>query len=216
MVDLAQQLYKNLISVDRVGVDDVFKRTVTETGIEGVGEILMEAMIKLGEGWESGEVSLAQVYMSGVICDELLNSIMHNENTIDENLPIIGTAVYIDHHSLGMKIVSNLVRTGQYPLINIGVGVDADEIIKQIHEKKIQILLISVLMYPSALEVKALSERVCRECPAVSIVVGGAPFRLDKELYKKVGAHRSAGNAGEIFGILHDLKKEIYSGEFLK
>ncbi len=198
-----------LLSVDRGGIEQILKRTMTERGIEEVGETLMKAMTKLGEGWEDGNVSLAQMYMGGVICEELLSSIIPETDRIDNTLPVVGSAVFLDHHGLGMKIVSALVRTHRYPLVDIGIGVNTDKIITEIHNKKIQILLVSVLMYPSALAIKELSKRIATECPDVFIAAGGAPFRLDSELCKKVGVHRSAGNAGEIFGILKDLGKNI-------
>lgn len=209
MTDSVQELFGMLLLVDRVGIEQILKKAMTERGIEEVGETLMKAMIKLGEGWEDGEVSLAQMYMGGVICEEILSSIIPETDKIDNNLPIVGSAVFLDHHGLGMKIVSGLVRTHRYPLVNIGIGVNTDKIITEIHKNKIQILLVSVLMYPSALALKELSEKIDTECPDVFIVAGGAPFRLDRELYKKVGVHRSAGNASEIFGILKDLGKNI-------
>lgn len=215
MKDSVQALFSKLVSIDRTGVYDILRHTAADSGIDGMSEILTNALELIGEGWEAGELSLAQVYMSGVICEELLNSILPESDRSDNTLPVLGAAVFLDHHSLGMKIVSSLVKSRRYPLFNLGIGVDVDEIITGIHKYKVDILMISVLMYPSALEIKKLSERMILECPKVPIVVGGAPFRLDRDLYKKVGAHRSAGNAGEMFGILEDIKKNIISQETL-
>ncbi len=211
MDNSVQALYEGLVSVDRTGVDKILREAVEEKGITGMGETLMYALEKVGANWESGEVSLAQVYMSGVICEEILKTLLSESDRTDESLPVIGAAVYLDHHSLGMKIVSSLVRNYRYPVFDLGTGVDAEKIISKIREYKIQILLVSVLMFPSALAVQELSSRMSRECPEVPIVVGGAPFRLDRNLYKKVGACRGAGNAGEIFGILENLSGNLDS-----
>ena len=32
----------------------------------------MEALERIGDGWEEGQLSLSQVYMSGVICEEMI------------------------------------------------------------------------------------------------------------------------------------------------
>ncbi|MDZ7777050.1 MAG: hypothetical protein U5L09_16260 [Bacteroidales bacterium] len=57
-----------------------------------------------------------------------------------------------------------------------------------VHKEKIKILLLSVLMLPSALHVKDLKQKL--NGTGVKIVVGGAPFRFDENLWKEVALMR--------------------------
>ncbi|MBM9512183.1 cobalamin B12-binding domain-containing protein [Desulfogranum marinum] len=204
-----QQLVRALVSVDKSAVSEILSTEFTTKGIDHVADTLQQALEEIGTAWENGSMSLAQVYMSGVISEEILNSILPANYLSKLTQPKIGTAVFLDHHNLGMKIVSSLVRSAGYPVVDLGVGVNVDNVIDFIGKEEIKILLISVLMLPSALAVEELIQEIARTYPDVKIVVGGAPFRLDTNLSEKVGAHEMGKNAGEIFEILSRLKREL-------
>jgi len=74
---------------------------------------------------------------------------------------------------------------------------DTDTLIKQIKKDNIKILLISVLMLPSALHIKELHQRLDQENIPVIILVGGAPFRFDLELWREVGANDMGNSAAD-------------------
>jgi len=206
---MKQQLVSALVSVDKSTVLKILNTEFAGRGSDQVADTLQQALEEIGTAWENGSMSLSQVYMSGVISEEILNSILPTDYLSNLNKPKIGTAVFLDHHSLGMKIVSSLVRSAGYPVTDLGAGANIEKVIDFIGKEEIKILLISVLMLPSALAVEELTQGIARKYPDLKVVVGGAPFRLDKNLWKKVGAHEMAKNAGEIFEILSRLEKEL-------
>lgn len=203
-----RQLLQALVSVDKTAAFELLSAEFAEGGVPRIGEFLRQVLEEIGTAWDQGEMSLSQVYMSGIISEEAINRILPADLVIDESLPRIGTAVFLDHHGLGMKIVSSLVRSAGYPVRDLGLGANVEEILDFVGEEGIRILLISVLMFPSALAVEELTRELAGQYPEVKIVVGGAPFRLDESLSTKVGAHGMGRNAGEIFDILHRLSKE--------
>jgi len=72
---------------------------------------------------------------------------------------------------------------------------DADDLVRRVVDDRIDILLVSVLMLRSALRVRALREKLDATGARVQLAVGGAPFRLDKELWREVGADGTAETA---------------------
>jgi methanogenic corrinoid protein MtbC1 len=58
-------------------------------------------------------------------------------------------------------------------------------------------------MLPSALKVKRIQEET--KGLKTKIIVGGAPFRLDPELWKEVGADGYCKDASEIFNMLEEV-----------
>lgn len=207
--EMKQQLMRALVAVDKSTVFEMLNTVFTERGSDHVADILQQALEEIGTAWENGSMSLSQVYMSGVISEEVLNSILPTSYLSHQRKPKIGTTVFLDHHSLGMKIVSSLVRSAGYPVVDLGVGANIEKVIDGVGKEEIKILLVSVLMLPSALAVEELTQEVASKYPDVKVVVGGAPFRLDQNLWKKVGSHEMANNAGEIFEILSRLEKEL-------
>ena len=63
---------------------------------------------------------------------------------------------------------------------------DVSELLLLVKQDNIRYLLISTLMLPSALKVKDVTTGLLGE--DVTVIVGGAPFRIDPELGKEVGA----------------------------
>ena len=204
-----QKMLDGLERLDRKTVLDLLTETFTAGGSYQLGELIQRVLEEVGRSWEEGRLSLAQVYMDGVICEEAVRKILPADLMENPSLPRVGTAVFLDYHGLGMKIVSSLVRSAGYPLRDAGPGVGIEEILSFVEEENIQVLLLSVLMLPSALAVKALVEQMAQRCPGVKIVVGGAPFRLKDDLWREVGAHRMGRNGADIFAILQDLREEL-------
>jgi monomethylamine corrinoid protein len=123
--------------------------------------------------------------MSGVICEQIIDTILPPSSPVRKDQPKMAIAVFEDYHLLGKRIIYSVLRASGFELIDLGGGLDAGRLTELVRKEKIKILLLSVLMLPSALRIKELKERLSG---TGVIVVGGAPFRLDEELWKEVGA----------------------------
>ena len=65
-----------LLSIDRVFVEDIIREQKKELSPIQIAEnIISPSLEKIGSDWESGKLSLSQVYMSGKICEELVNAL---------------------------------------------------------------------------------------------------------------------------------------------
>ena len=102
-------------------------------------------------------------------------------------------AVLEDYHLLGKQMVHSALQASGYDLLDYG-RMDLEELVTKVRDDGIEILLVSTLMLRSALRIETLSERLREEGLQLTLVVGGAPFRFDQELWKKVGADAMALN----------------------
>jgi methanogenic corrinoid protein MtbC1 len=160
---------------------------------------------RIGSGWENGTISLSQVYMSGVICEELIDKYLPKFQIKRTDIPKMAIAVLLDHHALGKRIVYSILRAGGFEIMDFGQGLSVEELVAKTIENQIRILLISTLMLPSALKIKAVREQLAARGAAPRIVVGGAPFRLDKNLWQAVGADADGRNASSIIKTIEAL-----------
>jgi methanogenic corrinoid protein MtbC1 len=64
-------------------------------------------------------------------------------------------------------------------------------------------------MLPSALKIKNLRKRLEAENIAVKIVVGGAPFQFDRQLWQEVKADAFGESASAAVEIIHRMIKEM-------
>ena len=195
-----------LIQIDRVRAGEIFESTRMEKrGSEALELLTMKSLENIGNGWENGEISLSQVYMSGVICEDLIAKYMDRLPADIKKTPVIGIGVLLDHHALGKRIVSSVLSAGGYNVIDLGQGLSAEEMVEKTIEKKIDFLLISTLMLSSALKVETVASKLREQQAAVKIIVGGAPFRLDRNLWKKVASDADGRNGTEAATIIDAL-----------
>ncbi len=197
-----------LLQIDRVKAAEIFESCYLQNkSFEALEYLTMGALEKIGTDWEDGQLSLSQVYMSGVICEELIEQYMPNFNVTSNKEPRIGIAVLQDHHALGKRIVCSVLRAGGYDVLDFGQGLSAEEISEKTMEKKVDILLISTLMLASALQVKKVVEILREKNMPVKIIVGGAPFRLDSSLWQKVNADADGKNGTEVSKMIEKLAR---------
>ena len=79
---------------------------------------------------------------------------------------------------------------------------DVDELADRVAADGVRILLISVLMLPSALKIKALRAALDVRGVSVKLAVGGAPFLFDPELWREVGADATGRGAADAVAIV--------------
>jgi methanogenic corrinoid protein MtbC1 len=200
-----------LLSLDRLKANEILEETGgTWSSMEKLKHIVVPALERIGSGWETGRISLTQVYMAGRICEELVEKILPREAPDRKRQPEMAITVLQDYHLLGKRIVLSALRASGYELNDYG-RMDANELVQQTLEDQIEILFISALMLPSALKVASVKKRLDQSKSPARIVVGGAPFRLDETLWKEVGADAMGWDPsdavtliGKFTGVPHD------------
>lgn len=197
-----------LIAIDIIEAKKVLDKHFTnKKEMKSIEMIINSSMERIGSKWEKGEVSLSQVYMSGIITEKIIEEYLPLNSSSRIKSPKMAICVLEDSHALGKRIVLSIVRSSGYTIIDFGQGLSADEIVKKALEENIEVLLISTLMYASAIKVKDIRKELDRVNSSMKIIVGGAPFRLNSNLWKEVGAYAKGDNASEIIDILDKVVK---------
>ncbi len=202
--ELHERLEQALLARDRSTVKTMLQDLrQTQTPLTIIDTIVTPVLEQIGVAWEEGRIALSQVYMSGRLCEDMIPPLLSLEaEQPHANTPPIGIAVLHDHHVLGKRIVHSVLRTLGYPLHDYSHGIEVDPLVERVLQDNIRLLLISTLMLPSALLVRDLSTRLKAECPDVKIIVGGAPFRFDEQLWQVVGADAMGRTASDAIGLV--------------
>jgi len=195
-----------LLSLDRLQAKSIIEAVLNDSNpLMTVESLLVPVMEALGRGWEDGHLALTQVYMSGRICEELVDELLPPSADARSQRPVLALAVFEDYHLLGKRIVNSVLRSGGYKVLDYGHGQGVDELVARVRQDGVDILLISVLMLNSALRIRQLSERLKAEGLATRLIVGGAPFRFDPELWREVGADAMGYNASDVLPLVKSL-----------
>lgn len=196
----AKEFLESILDLDRVKAKRIFQEAIKNmTSLDFIDKILFPALEKIGCGWEDGNLALSQIYMSSKLCEELIDELLPNISHYRITSQQIAIAVLDDYHFLGKRIVSAILKSNGYNLIDYG-SINANNLVNSVKNDSVKILLISVLMMSSALKIKEVAKAL--EDEGVKIIVGGAPFRFDSELWKNVGAYAMGYNASDSVDII--------------
>ncbi|PKL08989.1 MAG: cobalamin-binding protein [Spirochaetae bacterium HGW-Spirochaetae-7] len=176
--------------------------------LERVEGIIVSALEHIGQGWEDGTVALSQVYMSGRQCERLMDELRPDAASVHSSGKRIAIVVLEDYHFLGMRLVSSVLRASGFTIIDYG-RMDVDSLADRAGSDRIDILLVSVLMLRSALRVRELRHKLDEGGRRIALAVGGAPFRLDKALWREVGADGSSDSAAGAVALVRRLAGEV-------
>jgi methanogenic corrinoid protein MtbC1 len=198
-----------LETLDRIGAESIVNQARSEmTPIQVVDQVVVPALEQIGQAWETGDVALSQVYMSGRICEELVEQVLPPSDPDRKHQPRSAIVVLCDYHMLGKRIVYSQMRASGFELFDYG-RMDVDELVERALADQIRVLLISVLMLPSALKVKQVCARLKAAGAPIRIAVGGAPFLFDDRLWQEVGADAMGHNAADAVSLVEGWMREM-------
>lgn len=194
-----------LLSLDRLAAQKLLEEQSSHAlPIKYIEDVVVVALERIGEEWLKGNLALSQVYMSGRICEQLVDSVLPPGAPDRKDKPKMAICVLSDHHGLGKTIVYSLLRASGFELLDYGF-IEENELLNRLEEDNIKILLISVLMLPSALKIKNVSDRRTAKGLDVKIIVGGAPFRFDNQLWREVDADAMCETASSTVATIEKL-----------
>jgi methanogenic corrinoid protein MtbC1 len=178
------------------------------TPIQAVEQVVVPALEQVGTAWEEGSVALSQVYMSGRFCEELVDRALPPSDPDRKLQPRSAIVVLSEYHMLGKRIVYSVMRASGFELFDYR-RMDVDELVERALADKIRVLLISVLILPSALKVREVCTRLKAKNPQIKIIVGGAPFLFDDQMWREVGADAMGRSASDAVKIVQNLMEEM-------
>jgi len=164
---------------------------------------------------ENLDTNLAQHFMTAQIADAVTAEMIVKFKMAPEitGRMVIGTA-YGDMHSLGKRIVMGCLSARMVDVKDLGVNVQPERFVDEALAHNAEVIGISAMMAHTArgengcLRVReVLKERGLED--RIRIIVGGAPFRFDQDLYQKIRADAWAEDAITAGRVIQDLIREV-------
>jgi methanogenic corrinoid protein MtbC1 len=197
MEELSKHFEQALLTLNRLEAKRIIMNAAGRLApLAVVEQVIVGALERIGDGWQKGDVALSQVYMSGRICEELVDELLPSGDPVRRDQPPMAIAALDDYHLLGKRLVYSVLRAGGFALKDYG-RVTVEEALRKAREDRLFVFLVSTLMLPSALHVRDLVEGLRTAGLDVKVVVGGAPFLFDSRLWQEVGADAMGRSASE-------------------
>lgn len=147
--------------------------------IEVIEGPLMDGMNVVGDLFGDGKMFLPQVVKSARVMKKavayLLPFIEAGKNGVSQsNGKILMATVKGDVHDIGKNIVGVVLQCNNFEVIDIGVMVPANEIIKKAQEENVDIIGLSGLITPSLDEMVHMAKEMERLGFDIPMMIGGA------------------------------------------
>ena len=142
---------------------------------------LMKGMERVGQFFGEGKMFLPQVVKSAKVMKEavqILQPEIKRHNTSGKNVTrrprVVIATVKGDVHDIGKNIVNIVLTCNNLEVIDLGVMVDNQSIVKAAKEHEADIIGVSGLITPSLGEMENLCKLLQREQLQIPLIVGGA------------------------------------------
>lgn len=203
------ELQKSLVAGKEARVKELVAKFL-ERGVapdEIISEGLISGMMKVGKLFKKGDMFIPEVILSAKIMSAgmaLLEPLLVGYHLQTSGKVIMGT-VEGDVHNIGKDLVSMMLRSAGFAVIDLGVQVRAERFVEAVLEHRPDILGMSALLtttMPSMKEViQLLEKRGLRD--GVQIIIGGAP--VTQEFADEIGADGYAPDAGSAIDKVKEL-----------
>jgi 5-methyltetrahydrofolate--homocysteine methyltransferase len=172
-------------------------------------DTITDSLKEVGDKFESGEFFLAELINAGeaakIVISEYLEPSIKKSGSERESIGriVLGT-VAGDIHDIGKSIVSSMLFTAGFDVVDLGVDVAPDKFVNAVREHNPEILGMSALLtttLPMQKEtIEALKKSKLRE--KVKVIVGGSP--VNDDWVNEIGAD---GYSEDAIGAVKVVKK---------
>lgn len=181
-----------MVSLDETTVMEQASRALND-GVSPVDIIntLASAMRQIGDRFACGEAFIPELVMSGQIFGRLTAKLMPDVDTVSmsahKGTVLLGT-VRGDLHDLGVNLVGLLLSAAGFKVINLGKDVPVETFVRQVRERKPEIVGLSALLTTTLNQQKLVVETLEKEGlrKETRVMIGGAP--VTQEWADAIGA----------------------------
>lgn len=175
-----ERLRRAMVSGELKNIDAYLNEALGkyENPLEIVEGPLMDGMKEVGDLFGAGKMFLPQVIKTARVMNhavEFLKPHFKNQDTKGEKRgKILMATVKGDVHDIGKNIVGTVLACNNYEIIDMGVMVPSEDIVKKAKESNPDIICLSGLITPSLAEMKTVVEKLNQENILIPVMIGGA------------------------------------------
>jgi methanogenic corrinoid protein MtbC1 len=210
LFDEAREYLDLLLAGKRKEASQLIQVLVNDgTAIKDIYEhIFQKTQYEVGALWQTNQITVAHEHYctaaTQLIMSQLYPKIFAMEKSEKR---LVACSVSNELHEIGIRMVTDFFEMEGWDTHYLGANMPDSHLIKSVKEKNTDVLALSVTLPLHISRTKNLIERVRKEkeLENLKIMVGGYPFKMVPDLWKKIGADASAGSAHEAIEIANKL-----------
>lgn len=162
--------------------------------------IFQKCLYEIGRLWETNQITVADEHYftaaTQLIISRFYSEIFATEKT---GRRLLACSVGGELHEIGVRMVADFFEMEGWDTSYLGANMPSSELIGTLKEHDYDLLAISVTMLPFLDRAGELIQKIRSdsEVSGTRIMVGGYPFQMEPDLWKRLGADGSAPSARE-------------------
>jgi len=196
--DMVKQLKNAVINYEMETIADLAKSAL-KAGVDPLVAIekgLAEGIKTVGEKFGKGEIYLPELVMGAEAMKTALAvlepAVPKGKHRASAGKVLIGT-VQDDIHEIGKNLVSTMLTSNGFEVVDLGVNVPSADFVKKADEIKPNMLAMSALMTTTMPRMAEVITPLKKKNKAIKVLVGGAP--VTDTYAKEIGADGYSGDA---------------------
>jgi methanogenic corrinoid protein MtbC1 len=217
LVKLLEQYLELLLKGDRHSAGKMIIEAV-DNGINVKDiylHVFQSSLYEIGRLWQENKITVAQEHYCTAATQLIMSQLYPYISKSDKgDKVLVATSVSRELHEIGVRMVADFFEMDGWNTFYLGANTPTESIIETIISKRADLVLISATISSHIGEVMDLIRTIhsCVDCRDPKIIVGGYPFRVDNDLWKKVGADGQAVDAETAVEMAEKLVMEDFSG----
>ncbi len=210
LLELAKLYLNSLLQVQRDTASRMIINAVEQgTSVKDIYLHVFEpSQHEIGRLWQTNQITVAQEHFctaaTQMIMSQLYPYIFNGEKNGHR---MVAACAEGEMHEIGVRMVADLFEIEGWDTYYLGANTPNNSIIETIVDIKPEILAISTSIHYNIASVADLIKKIRKsnEISQVKILVGGRPFILVPELWRKIGADGFASNAMDAISMAQKL-----------
>jgi MerR family transcriptional regulator, light-induced transcriptional regulator len=172
-------------------------------------EVFQPVQYEIGRLWQTNKISVAQEHFctgaTQLVMSQLYPYLFTGEK---KEMRMVTTCVSGELHEIGARMVTDFFEMDGWDTYYLGANMPVGGVIAFIRDVRPHLLAISATMtyHVKMVEEMIMQVRSAEGVPAeLKIMVGGYPFKVSDELWKRVGADGFALNASDALELARNL-----------
>jgi 5-methyltetrahydrofolate--homocysteine methyltransferase len=187
-IPIEERLARYIVEGSREGlIDDLNEKLKTDKPLDIVNGSLMKGMDEVGRLFNKNELIVAEVLQSAEVMKLAVNHLeqfMEKDSSATRGKVLLAT-VKGDVHDIGKNLVDIILSNNGFNVVNLGIKIPPEQIIKAIKEHNPDILGLSGLLVKSAQQMVLTAADLKQAGIDIPMMVGGAALTrnfVDKQI----------------------------------
>lgn len=201
LFELSQRYMSELLDGKRHAASRLILKSV-ESGVS-IRDIYLHVFQRtqheIGRLWQTNRLSVAQEHYCTAATQLIMSQLYPYIFSSEKNgRTLVATCVAGDLHEIGVRMVTDFFEMEGWDTFYLGANTPKADLLRMLAERRVDVLAVSATMTFHVRMVADLIAAVRSSLgDSVKVLVGGYPFNVDAELWRRIGADGSASDAGE-------------------